>query len=175
MAIDQRSGNAVNDVENETAKRATAAGKGTNYSDAMPDLVAALAYAREHFAKGKVIAWGSSYSASLVLKIAGDHPELVDAALAFAPGEYFDKLGKSDTWITESAAKIQVPVFITSARKEAGLWEGIFEAIPSKKKVSYIPDTEGNHGSRALWEQFDDSEGYWKAVTSFLGEVSTNK
>jgi len=174
MAIDQRSGKAVNDVDNETALRAMTAGKEMNYAATIPDLEAALAYAREHHTKGKVVAWGSSYSASLVLKIAGDRPELIDAALAFSPGEYFGKLGKSETWIEESAVKIQVPVFITSARKEAEQWAAIFEAIPSEKKVSYIPDTEGNHGSRALWEQFDDREGYWTVVRSFLEKNATN-
>ncbi len=27
---------------------------------------------------------------------------------------------------------------------------------------------KGNHGSRALWQQFEDSQQYWKAVSNFL-------
>lgn len=168
LAVDLRSGKGVNGVANETASRAAAAGKETRYVDALPDVEAALEYAREHRARGPVIAWGSSYSASLVLKVAGDRPALVDGAVAFAPGEYFVEQGKPATWIQSSAAQIRAPVFITSARRETQAWSAILEAIPSPKKVAYVPDTAGNHGSRALWSRFDDSEGYWKAVTAFL-------
>ncbi len=168
MAVDLRSGKEVNGVANATMMRAKAEGKGTTYVDALPDMEAALKYVRNHYAQGKVIAWGSSYSAALVLKIAGDRPELVDGALAFAPGEYFKRFGKPGTWIQDSAKKIKVPAFITSARKEKKSWSDIFNAIPSKTKASHLPATKGNHGSRALWERFEDSHGYWKAVTGFL-------
>lgn len=168
LAVDQRSGDAVNDVENLTVKRAEEQELGTTYVDALPDLIASLKFVREKHAKGKVLAWGSSYSSALVLKVAGDHPELVDGALAFAPGEYFEKLGKPADWIRTSAKKIKQPVFVTSARSEKPNWTPIFEVIPSKAKVSYLPETAGNHGSRALWKKFEDSSGYWKALEPFL-------
>lgn len=168
MAIDQRSGDAINDVPNETARRALEAGKPVNYIDALPDLRSAIRYAREHYADGKLLIWGSSYSAALVLKIAGEHPDWIDGVLAFAPGEYFSKQGQSETYITDAAQKIELPVFITSAKDEKPNWEGIFETIPSKDKQAFLPETAGNHGSRALWEQFDDSDDYWQAVSDFL-------
>lgn len=168
MAVDLRSGGAVNGVDNATATIAATAGKGTTYIDALPDMIAALEYARKNHAPGKLIAWGSSYSAALVLKIAGDHPQLVDGVLSFAPGEYFAKLGKSKTWIHESTKKITAPVFITSAKNEAKQWVALFAAVPGRQKVSYVPDTAGNHGSRALWKKFGDSDGYWRAVEGFL-------
>ena len=168
MAVDLRSGKEVNRVANETMSRAKAKGRGTAYIDAMQDIEATLAYVRNHYAEDKVIAWGSSYSAALVLKVAGDKPELVDGVLAFAPGEYFKRLGKPADWIQNSAKNIQIPAFITSARKEKRAWSDIFNVIPSEKKASYLPGTKGNHGSRALWNRFKDSEGYWKAVTNFL-------
>jgi hypothetical protein len=68
----------------------------------------------------------------------------------------------------DAARKIRVPVFIASARGERPGWAAIYEAIPSAGKTFYLPETAGNHGSRALWKRFDDSTGYWKAVTSFL-------
>ena len=168
MAVDLRSGDGVNSVQNETAKRASKKGKGRSYVDAMPDIEAALKYARSHYADGKTVAWGSSYSAALVLKVAGDRPELVDGVLSFSPGEYFTGSGKPANWVQVSAAKIKLPVFITSARSEKGSWSGIFDAIRSENKTFYLPGTRGNHGSRALWAQFKDSAGYWKAVESFL-------
>jgi len=168
IAIDLRSGKSVNDIDNETALKAFQADKQTRYIDTLPDIVAALRYARSQFSDSKIIAWGSSYSAALVLQIAGNQPDLVDGVLAFAPGEYFAKQGKSKSWIRDSATHINVPVFITSARDEQSKWSAIFDSIKSKQKYSFIPNTKGNHGSRALWEQFEDSDEYWKAVNEFL-------
>jgi len=168
MTVDQRSGQAIHGVFNETYRRAQAAGKSTRYADALPDLPAALNRAHKDFAEGPVIAWGSSYSAALALKVAGDRPELVDGVVAFSPGEYFVNQDKPETWIQDSARKIAVPAFVTSARDEQEQWADIFAAIPGEQKVSYVPETEGTHGSRALYAKFPDSEGYWQAVEAFL-------
>lgn len=170
MAIDQRSGGEVNDVKNETLKAATDAGKKTTFVDAEQDIIAALKYARENYADGKLIVWGSSYSASLVLRIAGENPDLVDGVVSFAPGEYFGRLGKPGDWIASSAKKIKVPVFITSAKNEVARWEAIYNAIEGDSKTKYVPKTAGNHGSRALWKEFDDSAHYWEKVEAFVGD-----
>ncbi len=167
IAVDLRSGDYSRGKDNETTMRASKAGLATSYIDALPDIIAALQYANKHYSK--VIAWGSSYSASLVLKVAGDHPELVDGVLAFSPGEYFAHLGKSKTWIRDSAQKIKVPTFITSSRSEAGDWSLIYDAIGNANRQSFIPETVGKHGSKALWKKYADSAAYWDAVTEFLG------
>lgn len=168
MAVDQRSGGNVRGVENETALRATRENKPTGYIEALPDIKAALVYARRHYGKDSVIAWGSSYSAALVLKVAGDHPALVDGVLAFSPGEYFKRAGKSATWIQESARHITVPVFITSSHNEADRWGDIFVALGSANSASFLPETGGQHGSRALWEKYPNSAAYRNAVKNFL-------
>ncbi len=168
VAVDLRSGGEINGVPNQTAIHAKAANKQTRYIDALPDMLASLRYTKTYFPDSDIISWGSSYSAALVLHIAGKHPDLVDGVLSFAPGEYFAKQGKSKTWIKESASSINVPVFITSARNEKNSWQSIFNSIPSKTKSSFIPESKGNHGSRALWEQFNDNKAYWDAVNQFL-------
>ena len=170
IAVDLRSGNKINSVVNQTAKSARSDKLQTRYIDALPDMISALEFINSKFPDNQVIAWGSSYSAALVLHIAGEHHALVDGVLAFAPGEYFTKQGKSKTWVKESASKIIAPVFITSAKNETANWSAIFDAIPSKVKTAFIPDSQGNHGSRALWDQFDDSKAYWNAVNQFLRE-----
>jgi pimeloyl-ACP methyl ester carboxylesterase len=167
MAVDQRSGKGMQGVANETARQARKRKRSTTYLDALPDMRAALRHAR-----GVLVAWGSSYSAALVLRIAADHPELADAVLAVSPGEYFGRLGEPPTWIREAAAQIEQPVFITSARDEQRTWAAIFAAIPSPAKTSYVPATPGNHGARALWKRFADSQGYWSAVSAFLQAVA---
>ena len=170
MAIDQRSGEGTNNIENETAKAARARGLGTGYLDARPDIGAALRYARKTYARGPLIAVGSSYSASLVLEIVGNEKGIADGVISFAPGEYFARFGASATFVTDGARKLEVPVFITSARKEESSWRPIYDEIPSHEKAFYLPGTKGNHGARALWKRFDDSPGYWNALSVFLDE-----
>ncbi len=168
MAVDLRSGNEIKSQINLTAKRARDLGKPTGYADTLQDIEAALKFARVKFKPTRIIALGSSYSASLVLKIAGDQPGLIDGVMAFSPREHFAKEGKTDTWIKDSAEKITVPVFIASARQEKIQWEGIFKAINTQTKFSFVPVTDGNHGSRALWSRFEESENYWRVVKTFL-------
>ncbi|WP_299799800.1 alpha/beta fold hydrolase [uncultured Maribacter sp.] len=167
LAIDQRSGGAVNSVTNQTNQRAVEAGKEVKYLDAFQDIEATVAYVKKTYTPKKIVIWGSSYSSSLVLKYAGDYPDSVDAAMAFSPGEYFGK----DDFIKNSAAHIKVPTFITSAQNEQDNWAAINDAIPTTTKVTYVPATKGNHGSRALWEKFEDNDGYWNAVKNFLKQL----
>lgn len=171
LAIDQRSGGKINEVMNETVKAAKAASKGTQYVDAEQDMVAAIDFAKQNYAKGKLILWGSSYSSALTIRVAGEHPDKIDGALAFAPGEYFGRQGKPNDWIAQSAKKIKDPVFITSAKNEFKNWRSISQAIPADSLTKFLPKTKGNHGSRALWEKFSDSQDYWTAVTAFLEKV----
>jgi len=170
MAVDQRSGGGINDTENLTNKEAKKTSKETRYIDALPDMQAALNYVKENYSNSKIILWGSSYSSALVIKLASQNLEIVDGVLAFSPGEYFSRMGESETFIQEAAQKIVVPIFITSAKNEENQWKAIFEAISSENKTSFLPETVGNHGSRALWEKFDDNEQYWNAVKDFLNE-----
>jgi len=176
IAVDIRSGEYSRGKDNETAIRAGKKNLPTSYADALPDIIAALRYARKDYADRKIIAWGSSYSAALVLKVAGDHPVLVDGVIAFSPGEYFSHLGQSKTWIRDGAKNIKDPVFITSAKKEASDWAPIYDVIDVTYRQNFVPETAGKHGSKALWEKYDDSAAYWKAVTEFLGRFkSTDK
>ncbi|HSA94796.1 MAG TPA: alpha/beta hydrolase [Acidobacteriota bacterium] len=168
MAVDQRIGGSFNAIKNETARRFGQEGTSEAYLDALPDMEAAVKYARKNYAKGKLIIWGSSYSASLALKIAGDYPDLVDGVLAFSPGEYFAPSGKGLTFIRDSARKIAVPVFIASSSSEKNDWYSIYEAIPGVRKANFLPASDGAHGSSALFEYYDASKDYWKAVKDFL-------
>ena len=104
MAVDQRSGDRIKGVTNETVQRATAAGKATGFLDAIPDMLAAIAYAKENFSDGVIIGMGSSYSSALILKLAGDDAGLVDAVASFSPGEYFSP----SNLIGTSAANLSV-------------------------------------------------------------------
>jgi dienelactone hydrolase len=167
MAIDLRSGHDVNGIDNLTAKRAREKEWGTSYLDAIPDILAAVEYAKIHFAGGTLIIWGSSYSAALVLYLAGQHTHLADAVLSFSPGEYFEDAGKPSDFIQCSANHIAIPTFITSASNEKAYWQAIFESITAQKQ-SFVPSGKGIHGSRALWQSTPEHAEYWEAVKKFL-------
>ncbi|MDG1477854.1 MAG: alpha/beta hydrolase [Vicingaceae bacterium] len=169
IAIDQRSGGEINGVINETHQRAAAKKLPTQYVDAEKDMIAAIRYTKSKYAMArKIIVWGSSYSSALALKIAGDARVEVNGVLAFAPGEYFESMGESANFIGESAQNIMVPTFITSAKSEKQNWWKIYESIPAIGKDYFLPKTEGQHGSRALWEKFPEHKEYWQAVEVFL-------
>jgi len=165
LAVDQRSGNEVNGVVNETHKAAVEKGLPTEYIDAMPDLMAAIDYVGESFDTDKILIMGSSYSASLCLIIASQSPDRIHGVLAFSPGEYFKY---DDRTIEEYASDILVPVFITSAKGEYDKWKKIYKAIPEGDKVKFVPEVESIHGSRALWKSTEGSDACWKAVEEFI-------
>ena len=171
LAVDLRSGNEVNGIKNETKALAEKAGKKTNYLDAFQDMQAALDYAYSNLKAKKIIVWGSSYSSALTFVLAANNPDKISAMLAFAPGEYFKRFGKAADYIATHAAKISRPAFITSAKEEHENWKAIYEALPSKNKQYFLPKTEGQHGSRALWEKFPEHKDYWTAVTKFLESI----
>ena len=171
IAIDQRSGGGVNDVLNKTNELAKTKKLPTTYVDALQDMNASIDYVKVNYPDSKVIIWGSSYSSALSLKIAGERKDLT-AVLAFAPGEYFTKFDKPKDYVLQSAKNIVIPTFITSAKEEKQNWWNIYEAIPTDNKTYFLPESEGQHGSRALWEKFEEHEEYWKAVKDFLNQVN---
>lgn len=159
LAIDQRSGG----EDNRTAKESKAF---WTYTDALPDLEAALTWARAKHPKAKILAWGSSYSASLAIILAAEHKD-VAGVLAFSPGEYFD--GKPS--VRAAAKKVTAPVFITSrGDKEQVIAKLILEALSSKDKTQFIPKNIGVHGSSALFQPQGKSDEYWTAVETFLAK-----
>src|SRR4030095_9224090 len=105
LAIDQRVGDTVNGVPNETAARAKAKKLQPVYADTEKDILAALDFLYVKYNK-KIILMGSSYSASLVLKIAATDNRVL-AVIAFSPGEYFpDK-----KFVAKSISGLRKPVF----------------------------------------------------------------
>ena len=83
LAIDQRNGGEVFQSTNRTIGHMGADYVEPGYCDAYPDLVAALRYVRKHNYKGKLIAWGSSYSAALVFRLAADYHQRSAACSLF--------------------------------------------------------------------------------------------
>lgn len=168
IAVDLRAGGEINDVKNETHREAVKRQLATGYIDALPDMESALKTVKLKYNPPKTIVFGSSYSASLALVLAAKYPDLIDGVVAFSPAEYFKRNGKSPDFIKDHAKSVKCPVLITSAKAEKNAWADIFEVLPSALKMSFLPESKGNHGSRSLWTIYDDSIYYWKALSKFL-------
>lgn len=160
MAVDQRSGGSFGGHDNETR---AAFGENPGFKDAIPDLKAAVEEARNRGGR-RIGVLGSSYSAALVIRLAGEDPSFADAVMAFSPGEYF----KPGDFIRSAAGNVAVPVFITGARNEEGQWAPIYKALGTDTKVGFQPKGPGKHGATALLTETGPE--YWMALTSFLTE-----
>jgi hypothetical protein len=162
LAIDQRSGNAINGVTNLTKGRAVAAGKSTGFNDAKQDITASVAWAKNYYNKD-VILWGSSYSSALVLIIAKENAS-VEKVLSFSPGEYLSPVN-----VKTSITGLNKPSFLASAKSEQAQTLTLFNVITATDKTQFIPTGNGRHGSSALWTTEADNAEYWIAVKAFLG------
>lgn len=163
LAVDTRTGNEALGVVNETTKEAKKLGLSTDYLSSEQDIAAAINYAYELGSNEPVLLLGSSFSASLALKIGATNPK-VKAVMAFSPGEHF---GNTLTLKSEISG-FSKPLFATSSKKEAPDVAKLVDHIKSDKKVQFTPKCEGMHGSIALWDYNPNNEEYWKALKDFV-------
>lgn len=165
VAIDQRSGNEVNGVINETSFIAKQRKLKTNYIDAIQDIESAIDYIHELNGHQPIILVGSSYSATLALLI-GDKSEKVKAIAAFSPGEYYKSIDVKNT-----IKNISKPTFVTSSKDEISKLKELISLIDSDFITHFEPKVEGAHGSRALWKSTSGNKFYWEAFSNFLISV----
>jgi len=165
LAIDQRVGAEVNGIKNETAADAAKKKKPLTFIDAEQDIDAAINWLFEKY-HHRIILMGSSYSASLALKLAKENDH-VFAAIAFSPGEYFEV----KNFIANHVSGLKKPVFLTSSKAEAPAVTELSKDILSLVKIQYIPKGEGNHGSKVLWSSNPENRDYWAALMSFLNRM----
>ena len=163
LAVDQRSGGSMSGDPNETVQANN--GKESSHIDALPDLEAAFAWVRqdERTKTGKLIAWGSSYSASLAFLLAQQHPE-INAVMAFSPSDSYLERGGL---VLDAAKSLKASVFIASTAAEKYEAKSIFSAVTHKNKIFFVPKGAGSHGSNALNLPISSQE-YWMATEQFL-------
>lgn len=168
MAVDLRVGESCNNVVNETAAAAKAKKQTPNFNDAEQDIIAAVEFVYSKNQK-PVILMGSSYSASLSLKIAAENNK-VGAVIVFSPGEYFD----DKTFVGSHIKKLICPVFATSSKEESAGVTDLLKDVNARLKIQYIPVSAGDHGSKVLWPQAKGNQEYWIALMSFLDKIKRN-
>jgi pimeloyl-ACP methyl ester carboxylesterase len=173
LAVDLRKGGDLFGLTNRTAEEA-GEGKFT-YCDAYKDVTAALEWARGAGMKGGAIAWGSSFSGALVLKLAAEQPDEISGVLAFSPAsgapmegcraESFATSVKAPTMILRPASELERE----SAQAQFKLFKGAgFETYVAQNGV---------HGSSMLVDSRVKGEtaDQWKAVERFLDAVLSPK
>ena len=165
LAIDQRSGGSLFGGRNLTAEAVPSA----SYTAALPDLEAAVAWARKQWPGVRPAVWGSSYSAALVFVLASRHPADISAVLAFSPGEYL-----SGVSVRAAAARVTVPLYVTSASdsEEEADAATILAASPAALKRQERA-RNGVHGSATLRPDANPAgaEANFAAVAAFLGAL----
>lgn len=167
LAIDQRSGGDFAGKPNETFQRAKEKGLPTEYIDAQQDIEAAIDFLYKKY-NTKVIIWGSSYSSSLVLfeSLQNKH---VNASISFSPGDYF---GDKKPSLSTVFSKVDKPFFITSSKEEAVPLSALIDEKQLKEnQIQFIPESDGFHGSKALWNGQNGAEEYWTAIAEFLKSI----
>lgn len=165
LAVDLRSGKENNFIVNETYVLAKNTGLGTSYIDAEADMKAAIEKAYL-IARKPVVIFGSSYSASLALKL-GSEMAQVKAVIAFSPGEYFGQ----DLDVVNAARNLVKPTFIACASDEKKHTDEIAQAVSSRKKIYFAPGKGGAHGSACLDKKSEGQTEYWIQMINFLQTV----
>lgn len=162
LAIDQRSGKECNGIKNKTFEEAKSKKLKTNFIESEKDIEAAIDYLSQRFQQ-PVIVWGSSYSASLAIKLATQNKK-VRAVIAFSPGEYFSEQFS----IRDFCTNLKQPIFITGSKNEMKELKDYLSDSPSKYKKIYEPSSIGDHGSKVLWKSNQFNGEYWLALKEFL-------
>ena len=172
LAVDQRSGGQRYGSYNKTVAQIPI--NRYHYCDAYPDMERALEFAREK-ARGKIIVWGSSYSAMLVLQLADENPEHIAGVLSFSPASGPPMNECQPEPYLES---LQLPVLVLKPLSE-------MESDRSKNQQVLAEDNghpfyiakNGVHGSSMLVEERTGHPviDTWNVVTSFLENVIAEK
>ncbi len=166
LAVDLRSGNKMNFIENETHLDAVNHNISHQMIDAMRDIKAAIKYARD-FNEQKVILFGSIFSASIAMIVASDN-ENVRAVVAFSPGEYI----LSGYSVKEALKDFNKTLFLTATQKEQSFVRKLIAGIPEDKVTFFVPkETTGIQGAKALWENSAGNQEYWMALLMFFKKL----
>ena len=166
LAVDLRSGWLINFTPNETAQNARRTKKSTEMIDADKDILAAIDFVTKRSDK-KIILFGSSYSASLALKIGKTNP-LVKAIIAYSPGEYF----KKKFVLHDVLQNIDKPIYVAGSQLEYPYLQKLTELVPKRNLVVFQPQNDiGDSGAKSLWKSKEVSKEYWLSLLMFINKL----
>ena len=172
LQVDQRSGGGRYGASNRTIKARKAANSGrASYCTAYADMEGALAYVKEQGFTGPRIAWGSSYSAALTVKLARDHGDDLTAALAFSPASGG---GMGECAANNFVEGVNIPFLALRPRSEMKPKNEVQKTLFEEQGLGYFISEKGVHGSSMLdpGRAKGDPSATWNAVWTFLGKHS---
>jgi len=166
LAVDLRSGENSNYINNETALYAAENGISDHMIDARLDIKAAIDYAWNQSYK-PIILFGSSYSASLCM-LEGRTDNRVRSVIAYSPGEFFG----DDLRMQNEMTSFDKPLFVATTRRENPYVTEMLSKIDQKNITWFQPsDSPGTHGAKALWESSESKDECWLALILFFNSL----
>ena len=165
LAVDLRSGKESNFVQNETATLAQKNNLPATFLDSEKDILAAMEYVEKTAIRNRYILMGSSFSASLAMKVANQNKR-VTAVIAFSPGEYFNPVTAKD-WIKD----FDKLLYVSSTKREQPFVTEMVKDIPAPLLTTFYPSGEGIHGASALWNDHPQSGDIWMSLMMFMAKV----
>ena len=169
LAIDSRSGGELFGSTNRTVSKNPA--RDWEYCDAYPDLTAALDYAKTLRPARPIIVWGSSYSATLALRLAADRASELKAVLAFSPASG-PSMGECQP--VPYAARVKIPALVVRPRGEldVAMRRADFDAFSKQGHQTYIAEPSAHGSSVLVAERANgDASATWITVLAFLDKV----
>jgi len=165
LAVDLRSGKECNFVQNETAALAQKSHLPATFLDCEKDILAAMEYVGKTANKNRYILLGSSFSASLAMKVANQNKRVM-AVIAFSPGEYFNPVTTKD-WLKDFDRLL----FVSSTKREQPFVTELVKDIPAQLLTTFYPSGDGVHGASALWNDHPQSGDIWMSLMMFVAKV----
>lgn len=169
LAVDLRSGSESNFIMNESSALAIRNGLPTGYLDAEKDIITAINNAYR-IGRKKVVLLGSSFSASLALKLANENDNVM-AVVAFSPGEYFGEKYS----VKDSIAGLSKPMFVLCTASERSYVDELLSKTSASRRIVFSPAEKGVHGAKALFKDSDGSTDAWIQLINFLRKVRNEK
>ena len=164
LGVDQRSGGQRFGSYNRTVAILT---REYSYCETYPDFEASVKYLRDRGIKGKIIAWGSSYSGSLAIELAAKSPE-IDGVVAFSPASGGPM---EDCKPDEYIISIDKPLLLMRPKREMQVASvaSQFQLAKDNGHQTYIAEI-GTHGSSMLVANRakGDVKKNWDKVFAFL-------
>lgn len=139
-----------------------------SYCAALPDIEAAVRHVEASRPDDRIILWGSSYSAALVILVAAEHPKSISGVLAFSPASGEPMEGCRPEAVFEA---VQSPLLIFRPARETevpSVATQIALATAAGHQVHIAAN--GVHGSSMLVSDRtgSDTSAEWDRVSVFI-------
>jgi dienelactone hydrolase len=140
----------------------------SSYCDVYPDLEVALRFVRREGFTGKIVAWGSSYTATLAIRLGADHGDEVAAVVAFSPAGG-EPMAGCEPGPLVTRLKVPLLVLRPPAEMELDHVRDLADSLARYGHALFVPE-RGVHGSSMLVaERVGGSvEGTWDRLLHFL-------